>query len=40
MSSEHDFTAGSPQHTFIRTALVSVNRAVTPFLVFAGHRPM
>jgi len=40
MSTEHNFTAGSPQLQFIEQALKSVDRSVTPYLVFTGHRPM
>ena len=40
MSTEHDFTSGSQQLAWIEAALASVDRSVTPFLVFAGHRPM
>lgn len=40
MSTEHNFTVGSDQYTFISEALRSVDRSVTPYLIFAGHRPM
>lgn len=40
MSSEHDFRAGSPQYSFLQHALASVDRERTPWLIFAGHRPM
>ncbi|CAM9414414.1 unnamed protein product [Laminaria digitata] len=40
ISTEHDFTPGSKQHTFVEGDLSSVDRAKTPWLVFAGHRPM
>ena len=39
-STEHDYHVGSEQHAFIQRDLVGVNRAVTPFVVFTGHRPM
>jgi acid phosphatase type 7 len=39
-SSEHDFSTGSPQLTWLETTLASVDRAVTPFLLFTSHRPM
>lgn len=38
MSTEHDFTVGSPQYTYIKSHLSSVDRSKTPWLVFAGHR--
>lgn len=39
-STEHKFHKGSPQHRYIEAALASVDRRRTPWLVFAGHRPM
>jgi len=40
MSTEHDYTAGSPQYQWLAKDLASVNRQVTPWVVLAGHRPM
>jgi hypothetical protein len=40
MSTEHDFTPGSPQYAWIEQALANVDRTVTPWLMVAGHRPM
>ena len=40
MSTEHSFDPASPQYTFLEDHLQSVDRSVTPWLVFAGHRPM
>eukprot|EP01133_Synstelium_polycarpum_P018257 gene18257-21849_t len=40
MSAEHDFLIGSPQNDWIENDLKNVDRSVTPFVVFSGHRPM
>eukprot|EP00611_Tribonema_gayanum_P015184 TRINITY_DN269_c0_g1_i1.p1 TRINITY_DN269_c0_g1~~TRINITY_DN269_c0_g1_i1.p1 ORF type:complete len:651 (+),score=172.68 TRINITY_DN269_c0_g1_i1:194-2146(+) len=40
MSTEHDFRPGSAQHAFLAADLATCDRGVTPWLVFAGHRPM
>lgn len=40
MSTELDFTAGSAQHDWLAKDLAGVDRSKTPFLLFAGHRPM
>ena len=40
MSTEHTFDPASPQYTFLEDHLRSVDRSITPWLVFAGHRPM
>merc|ERR1711871_1053042 len=40
MSTEHDFSPGSVQYKWLSSALAAVNRAVAPWLVFSGHRPM
>ena len=40
MSTEHDFTANSEQLQFLDDHLKTVNREKTPWLIFAGHRPM
>ena len=39
-STEHDFTQGSVQYQWLEADLSSVDRAATPWLVVAGHRPM
>ena len=40
ISTEHAFAAGSKQYDFITADLAAVDRAKTPFLLVAGHRPM
>ena len=40
MSTEHDFRPQSAQYKFLDQHLAGVDRKVTPWLVFAGHRPM
>eukprot|EP00736_Rhodelphis_marinus_P011284 Rmarinus@m.27937 len=40
MSTEHDFLPGSVQYQWMEEDLASVDREVTPFIVFTGHRPM
>lgn len=40
MSSEHDSNPGSEQHAWLEADLKSVDRTVTPFVVFSGHRPL
>eukprot|EP00752_Nemacystus_decipiens_P007459 g6665.t1 len=40
MSTEHDFSRGSEQYEFIEEDFSRVDRTKTPWLVFAGHRPM
>jgi len=40
MSTEHDFMPNSKQRAWIEQDLKSVNRSVTPWIVFSGHRPM
>jgi len=40
MSSEHNWTVGSDQYQFLEKDLASVDRSVTPWLIFAGHKPM
>jgi len=40
MSSEHDWMQGSAQYKWIEEDLKKVNRTTTPWLIFAGHRPM
>jgi len=38
-STEHDFREGSPQYAWLARDLAQVDRDVTPWLVFVGHRP-
>ena len=38
-STEHDFREGSPQYAWLAHDLSQVDRKVTPWVVFAGHRP-
>jgi len=40
MSTEHDFTNGSIQYKYIEEDLKKVDRSITPWVVFAGHRSM
>lgn len=40
MSSEHNYSIGSKQNEWLRKDLESVNRSVTPWVIFGGHRPM
>jgi len=40
MSTEHNFSSGSAQYKFIKNDLSSVDRSLTPWVVFTGHRPM
>jgi hypothetical protein len=40
MSTESNFTIGSPQWNFLKNDLASVNRTKTPWLIFTGHRGM
>eukprot|EP00743_Colponemidia_sp_Colp-15_P000782 GILK01000863.1.p1 GENE.GILK01000863.1~~GILK01000863.1.p1 ORF type:complete len:414 (+),score=60.05 GILK01000863.1:941-2182(+) len=39
-SGEHDFTQGSEQYNWLVNDMDSVDRSVTPWLIFTGHRPM
>jgi hypothetical protein len=39
-STEHNFTMGSEQHQWVVSDLEAVDRSVTPWIVFTGHRPM
>ena len=38
MSTEHNFTQGSPQYQFLDQHMQGVDRSKTPWLIFAGHR--
>lgn len=40
ISSEHDFTVGSAQHSWLGATLAAVDRSVTPWLILTSHRPM
>ena len=40
MSTEHDFQPQSTQYKFLNDHMSKVDRSITPWLVFAGHRPM
>lgn len=40
MSTEHSFQKGSSQYSYIYSDLKSVNKTMTPWIIFAGHRPM
>jgi acid phosphatase type 7 len=39
-STEHHFGKGSAQHAFVADALAAADRRRTPWVVFAGHRPI
>ena len=39
VSTEHDFSPGSPQLRWLSVTLESVDRNETPWLVVYGHRP-
>eukprot|EP01039_Chlorochromonas_danica_P000779 gene779-844_t len=40
MSTEHNYTIGSPQYEWLELDLAHTNRSVTPWVIFSGHRPM
>lgn len=40
MSSEHDFSVGSDQYNWLKSDLESVDRTVTPWVLFNAHRAM
>ena len=40
MSTEHDYNYGSKQYQFIENDLKTVNREITPWIIFSGHRPV
>ena len=40
MSTEHDYSPGSIQYSWLEQDLSSVNRDNTPFVIVYGHRPM
>ena len=39
-SSEHDYSPGSDQHNWVLADLSSVDRTLTPWIVFTSHRPL
>jgi acid phosphatase type 7 len=39
-STEQPFQKGSPQYAYIKAAFASIDRRRTPWVVFAGHRPI
>ena len=39
LSTEHDWTAGSPQMAWLEADLAAVDRSRTPWLIGSGHRP-
>ena len=40
ISTEHNFSAGSPQYRWLEEDLQNVDRSVTPWVVFGGHRSL
>eukprot|EP00698_Gefionella_okellyi_P007117 TRINITY_DN1734_c0_g1_i1.p1 TRINITY_DN1734_c0_g1~~TRINITY_DN1734_c0_g1_i1.p1 ORF type:complete len:606 (+),score=69.93 TRINITY_DN1734_c0_g1_i1:44-1861(+) len=40
LSTEHNFTMGSPQMQWLWKDLQAVNRTLTPYVILTGHRPM
>lgn len=40
ISSEHNFTTGSPQYLWLENDLKTVDRTVTPWVLFGSHRAM
>ena len=40
ISTEHNFTFGSPMYTWLENDLASVDRSRTPWLLVMAHRPM
>ena len=40
MSTEHDYSAGSPQYKWLDNDLSKVDRKVTPWVIIGGHRAM
>ena len=40
MSTEHDYSPGSRQYNWLKKDLEDVDRRKTPWVIFAGHRPM
>lgn len=40
MSTEHEYRIGSPQYQWLKGDLKAVDRTVTPWIIFGGHRAM
>lgn len=40
MSTEHNMGSGSTQYSWLEKDLNKVDRAKTPWVILAGHRPM
>lgn len=40
LSTEHNYTTGSPQWLWLQNDLANVNRDITPWVIFGGHRAM
>lgn len=40
MSTEHNYTIGSEQYIWLENDLQSVNRTISPWIIFGGHRAM
>ena len=40
MSTEHNFSRGTQQYAWIEADLKAVDRTVTPWIIFGGHRAM
>jgi len=40
MSTEHDYSVGSKQYQWLENDLKNVDRTVTPWIIFGGHRAM
>ena len=40
ISTEHNFTTGSPQWLWLQADLKSIDRSKTPWVIFGGHRAM
>ena len=40
MSTEHNYSIGSEQYIWLENDLKNVDRSVTPWIVFGGHRAM
>lgn len=39
LSTEHNFTTGSPQWRWLASVLPAINRAITPWVIILAHRP-
>lgn len=38
ISTEHNYTIDSKQYNWLKNDLESVNRTITPWIIFGGHR--